>query len=304
MIAAVTGGTGFIGQALVGRLLGSGLFSEVRVLTRRQSAPAGTRMFQGGLVDGRLEPFLDGAHVLFHCAGELRRHAAMRAVHVEGTRRLLAAAVGRLSRWVQLSSVGAYGGRLRSGTVDERSPLDPEGEYERTKVEADLLVQRALPAVTLRPSIAFGPAMPNRSLYQLLQAVDRGLFFFIGRGAVANYVYVDDVADALLACGTAPQASGVYVLSDDRPLEQFIATVAAALGRRPPGLRVPETLARVVAHALRHIPHFPLTPQRVDALTRRVRYASNRIQAELGYAFRVSVEQGISRLVSYWRSRP
>jgi len=281
VIAAVTGGTGFIGAALVKALRRSG-FSEIRVLSRRSG---------GDLLKDDLRPFVDGADVLFHCAGELRREEAMRALHVEGTRRLVEAARGRVGRWVQLSSVGAYGLAQREGTVDERSPLAPEGEYERTKVESDALVEGA---IILRPSIVFGPGMPNRSLYQLVSMVERGLFFFVGKGAIANYVYVDDVADALLACGTHPRAAGTYVLSDDRPMEAFIAAIGGK--RRPP--TVPEWAARGVATLAGWLPGFPLTRARVDALSRRVRYSPERIQRELGYKFGVSIEEGLRRLVA------
>ncbi len=302
LIAAVTGGTGFVGSALVARLLAD-RFAEVRVLTRRAPPHAAFRPVHGDIVKDDLQAFIAGVDVLFHCAGELHREDAMRAVHVEGTRRLIEAARGRVRRWVQLSSVGCYGLAQREGMVDERSPLAPKGEYETTKAESDELVERAagegaFACVTLRPSIVFGPGMPNRSLCQLVRMVERGLFFFVGRQAVATYVYVDDVADALIACGTDAAASGTYVLSDDRPMEVFIAAVAAALGtQRQPGT-VPRWLARGVAGLFGWLPRFPLTPSRVDALSRRVRYSPERIQRELGYKFRVSIEEGLRRFVA------
>jgi nucleoside-diphosphate-sugar epimerase len=303
MIAAVTGGTGFIGRRLVEQLLTT--FSEVRVLTRGTASLPGARMVRADLTGAIPAEALDNTDVLFHCAGELRNEAAMRALHVEGTRRLLAAARGRVARWVQLSSVGAYGQALREGIVDEAAPLAPAGEYENTKAEADALVaaERGLATVILRPSIVFGPGMPNRSLYQLVSVLDRGLFFFIGRGAVATYVYVDDVAQALLACGTQPGAAGVYNLSDDRPLEEFVGRIAAELGRPAPRRRVPEPLARVAARLLGRAPGFPLTGPRVDALTRRVRYPAARIERELGYRFAVSIEEGLRRFVADWRAQ-
>jgi nucleoside-diphosphate-sugar epimerase len=216
---------------------------------------------------------------------------------------LIDAARGRVRRWVQLSSVGCYGLAQREGTVDERSPLAAEGEYETTKTESDALVERAasegaFACVTLRPSIVFGPGMPNRSLYQLVTMVERGLFFFVGRRAIATYVYVDDVADALIACATKPAASGTYVLSDDRPMEAFIAAIAAAVGQRCQPWTVPEWAARGAAGLLGWLPRFPLTPSRVHALSRRVRYSPERIQRELGYEFRVSIEEGLRRFVA------
>ena len=305
MIAAVTGGTGFVGRRLVEHLLASGTFSEVRVLTRSANAVPGARMLQGDLTTVPLGPLVEGVDLVFHCAAELRNEATMRGLHVEGTRRLLAAARGRVSRWVQLSSVGAYGRARREGIVDEGAALAPAGEYETTKVQGDELVagESVFPTVTLRPSIIFGPGMTNRSLYQLVSALDRGWFFFVGQGAIANYVNVDDVAEALLACGTSPRARGVYNLSDDRPLEIFIGVIAAELGRPAPRRRLPESVVRAAATALQRIPGFPLTEARVDALSRRVLYPSERIRRELGYRFGVSIEEGLRRFVSDWRTQ-
>jgi nucleoside-diphosphate-sugar epimerase len=106
----------------------------------------------------------------------------------------------------------------------------------------------------------------------------------------------------LLSCGTAPAARGVYNLSDDRPMEQFVGAIAGALGRPAPRLRVPEPVARAMAALLGAVPGFPLTASRVEALSRRVRYPPARIQRELGYSFGVSVEQGLQRLVADWRA--
>src|SRR5258708_24160078 len=92
----------------------------------------------------------------------------MRALHVEGTQRLIGAASGRVRRWIQLSSVGVYGRGVREATVEEAAAPRPEGEYESTKAESDRLAARApAPAAfqlgVLRPSIFVGPARPDTS---------------------------------------------------------------------------------------------------------------------------------------------
>lgn len=303
MIAALTGGAGFVGKALVRQLRRSGRFSEVRVLTRSEAPVEGARLFRGDLRHDPLEPFLDGADVLFHCAAELKREELMHATHVEGTQRLLAAAAGRISRWVQLSSVGVYGRGVSEGVIEEGARFAPEGAYEVTKAQSDALLAGLPACAILRPSIVFGPGMPNRSLYQLIAAIECGVFFFVGRGAIANYVFVDDVADALLACAGSPAAQGAYIVSDDRPLEDFVGAIARALGRKPPRLRLPEPAARLVAGVARYVPGIPLTPARVAALARKVSYPSRRIRAELGYSFRVSIEEGLRRVVADWRAQ-
>ena len=314
MIAAVTGGTGFVGRALLARLVRAPEISEIRVLSRRDRpdahADARVRWIAGDLSEAgkHLGELLERADTVFHCAGEIRREARMRALHVDATERLVRRAAGHVTVWVQLSSVGVYG-RRRADAVEESSPAAPRGEYETTKAQADGLVadaasKGAFRHVILRPSIVFGPGMPNRSLYRLVSAIDRGWFAFIGReGAIANYVYVDDVADALAACALSSGAEGVYNLSDDRTLADFTGTIAKALGRPAPGRRLPETPVRLLARALGRVPGFPLTESRVDALTGRVRYPSTRIRRDLGYAFGVSIESGLERFVEDWRQQ-
>jgi nucleoside-diphosphate-sugar epimerase len=66
----------------------------------------------------QLERLAKGADVLCQCAAERPDALRMNAVNVEGTRKLLAAAVGNVGRWIQLSSLGVYGS-TRSGVVRE-----------------------------------------------------------------------------------------------------------------------------------------------------------------------------------------
>ena len=315
MILAITGGTGFIGRSLVSRALEAG--DKVRVLSRRSARealfPPGVQfhcsdLARSSAVNGELRGFLENADVLVHCAGEVNDAGSMRALHVHGTQRLIDTGRGRIRRWVQLSSVGAYGAQ-RAGAIRENTPASPVGEYEVTKAEADRLVltaaeEGAFETVVLRPSIVFGPSMPNQSLYQLVSLVERGWFGFVGApGAMANYVFVDDVADALWECATSPNARGAYNLSDDRTMEVFVACIAKALGRPEPELRLPEAPLRMAAWILQLLPRSPLTVSRVDALTRRTTYPSARIEQELGFKFRVSIEEGLRRLVEDWRRR-
>lgn len=310
MIVAITGGSGFIGRRLLMRHLALG--DEVRVLSRRKPAHGSqferVCWFEADLgAGGDFHNFVDDADVLYHCAGEVRDQALMPAVHVDGTRRLVEAASGRIGRWVQLSSTGAYGPR-RDGLITEQTELKPQGTYEETKVASDLLVAEAsrkgaFQHVILRPSIVYGATMPNRSLYGLISMVDRGLFFFIGRpGASANYVHVDNVVEALMLCGKLPQASGeVYNLSDHRTMEQFVAAIAGLLGCSVPRLRAPELPVRALAMLFGSFNRFPLTSSRVDALTGRAIYSSRKIEQELGYRHPLTMEAGLADLVQFWR---
>lgn len=309
MEVAVTGGRGFIGKKLVEALVARG--DRVRVLTRRENAGdwPGVEFVKGDLTSSAtdLRAFLGDAEILFHCAGEIQKTALMREVHVLGTERLIEAACGRIGRWVQLSSVGAYG-PVRSGDIVEECAEAPVGEYETTKTEADALVRSAggsgaFSAAILRPSIVYGPTMTNQSLFQLIGAVQRSWFLFIGKpGAYANYVHVDNVVEALLFCGDRPEAGGrTYIVSDYCTMEEWIAMISAALGRPPPGLRLPETAARAAVALGKFLPGFPLTESRLGALTNFARYSDERIRRELGYRPIIGMDAGILQMVKQWR---
>jgi nucleoside-diphosphate-sugar epimerase len=284
----------------------------VRLLSRRANNQTGfpdaVKLYSGDLISegnsALLSHFIEGADVIYHCAGEITRASRMRLLHVDGTRKLVDAANGNIGHWVQLSSVGAYGSH-RHGVVTEETPLRPTGVYETTKAESDQIVQQAaehgaFSCTVLRPSIVFGPGMGNRSLRQMTEMIDRGLFFFIGpKGASANYIFLDNVIEALVRCGRMAAARGrVYNLSDQRTIEEFVTLIADALGKARPNLRVPESLARFAARTIGKLPGFPLTESRVDALTTRVVYPATRMERELGYAHTVTMEGALFLLVS------
>lgn len=300
----VTGASGFIGRALVGHLCSLG--HSVAALSRKidNAFPVGVRSIRGDLLaQSSLPPDLfRGVKAVFHCAGEINDPSNMRRLHVDGTARLLdlacREAVGNSSRpirWVQLSSVGAYGPGGRSGlerVVTEGSVENARGEYEITKTEADRLLLKAsadgkIALTILRPSNVFGPGMPNRSLPGLLSAIRRGLFFYIGsREAISTYVHVEDVVRALAACVGSPIAIGkVYNLSNDCLLSDLVNAVADSCGQNRPRLVIPEFIVRGLAMAFKGRPSWPLTNSRIDALVSRTRYPADLIRRELGFEF-------------------
>lgn len=312
MIVAVTGGTGFIGRHLIARHRARG--DQVRYLTRKSPSEnvAGASAFVGDLTSQveHLEKFARGADVMYHCAAELRDEAKMQQTNVRGTANLIAAAGGEIGRWVQLSSTGVYG-RKTTGDVVEETAVNPANAYEISKATADKVLldtalQQDFSCVVVRPSNVYATDMPNQSLFQLIRAIDRGLFFFIGGpGAIANYVHVENVVDALMLCATAalPENGRTYIVSDYRKLDELVHTIAAALGRTRSHFRLPATLVRTLSRIAGGIPGFPLTSSRVDALTNKTVYRIDRIRAELGYENRIPMEAGMSELVRHWRNR-
>jgi len=312
MLVGVTGGTGFIGRRLVHRLFDEGY--SIRILMRSpeqaKCLPSGVSVVIGDLSDPQapLEEFIDGLQVLFHCAGETKDEELMRAMHVDGTKRLVAAASNRIQHWVQLSSIGAYGSPLE-GAVTEQTLENPTNIYEKTKTASDHIViegaaKGGFSYSVLRPSKVLGPDMPDRSLFQMLKYINRGLFFFIGPvGASLNYIHVDNVIEALFICGTKQEAHGeVFNLNDYRTIEVFSSEMAFRLGKPVPKIRLPEKPTRWLAKVCRAIPGFPLTEGRINGLSCRAIVSADKIKEILGYAHKVSIEQGISELVGVYKA--
>ncbi|MHB1389948.1 MAG: NAD-dependent epimerase/dehydratase family protein [Thermoleophilia bacterium] len=310
MIVAITGGTGFIGRKLVQQHLSQG--DVVRVISRRLAGdcdlPPLVELFQGDITNDAtdLGPFVQGAGVLYHCAGEIVDSGKMHDVHVVGTRRLIAEATGQINHWVQLSSVAVYG--TVTSAVTEDSPIKPVSEYGRTKAQSDRLVMEAANGNAfsysiLRPATVFGKQMNNRFLFHVIAAVNGGYFFFIGPpGAKANFIHVADVVRGMMACGVLPQAKDqIYNLSLQITMEDFIEVVASALEKRTPRMRLPKLPVRMLANVFGALPGIPLTLSRVDALTTNAVYVSEKIEEDLQFIPHTSLTEGLKQLVEIWR---
>lgn len=317
MNVSITGGSGFIGGLLTASLVARG--DQITLLSRRESTPTSNiKVVKGDIVSdvAALGDFVRDAEVIIHCAGEVNDTELMYRLHVDGTRNLLAALhrqiklTGTPVHWVQLSSTGAYGPRESGSnetlTIDERFTPAPVGTYEVTKTISDELVV-ALAAVEplftftiVRPSIVIGSGMSNQSFFQMGEVVRKRLFFYIGSDtSLATYVHVDDVIRALLLCTSDVRAVGkTFILSNDCPLEQVISQLARAQAVPVPRLRLPESLIRLLVKVISPLVRLPLTPERVDALTKHVGYSSVHIRNTLGFEFASSIPESIPGLIA------
>ena len=321
MVVGITGATGFIGRRVVARLREKhGLI--IRVLSRKipvsECQACETYRIDLTAPGEAVRKFMEGTDVIVHCAGELGDPSRMESLHVNGTAALLEAAACLRERrrrplhWVQLSSVGVYGPPVKPGmarVIREDAPTNPSGDYEQTKARADELVAEAsskgfITFTTVRPSIVFGSDMRNDSLRQLAKIVRAGLFAYVGkRGAIANYVHVDDVADVLMrAVGDERMHGQIYNLSNDCPLEEMIRGVAAGARVRTPRLRMPEQPMRALLRLLPPKLGLPLTKTRFDALVSRTGYPCDKLFAHIGYKPARSVPQAMASVVFEWFS--
>src|SRR5437764_3853356 len=159
LTVAITGATGNVGTALLRRLsaLPNGV-SEIRGLARRQPPDVApyrdVRWHLADLGEAASEQvlarFLDGADAVVHLAWALQpgRHPEqLRRVNVEGTRRVVRAAVAAgVEHVVHMSSLGAYAPGAADTKVTEDWPTTgiPSSQYSRDKAEAERAVRELL----------------------------------------------------------------------------------------------------------------------------------------------------------------
>lgn len=310
MKIAITGASGFIGKLLVDKLLSEG--NEVNVLTRNRNKFIDSKVsvFEGDLNNIEvLRKFVLGVDVIYHCAAEIKNEMLMKTVNEDGTANLIEVSKNTISHWIQLSSTGIYG-VIRDGLIFENQKYNPLNEYERTKLNSDLLVMEAtnkygFTSTIVRPSNVFGPQMTNQSLFQLVKAVEKKMFFFIGKkGASANYVPVENVIEVLyLALVNKNAANKIFIISDWCTMEHFITTMAKSLGVEVPKYRLSIGFMKFVATITSFIPKNPLTVARIEALSNRSKYETTKVENELGYKPVVSIENTIERLVDFYKNK-
>src|SRR3954468_4529119 len=168
--AFVTGGSGFIGGALVRRLADEGW--TVRALARSDASALSVRERGAEAVTGDLDDVpamregAQGCNVAFHAAaqlGEWGSRSAFERVNVGGTRNVLRAArEAGVPRFVHVGTEAALLAGRPLVMVDERAPLRPDSPalYSRTKAQAEIAVLEAngdgLATMVVRPRLVWG----------------------------------------------------------------------------------------------------------------------------------------------------
>ena len=316
----VTGATGFIGRHLTERLLQEG--TAVRVVTRDPGRVpphwAGrVEVITGNLLNqGVRAQATQGVSLIYHLAGETRDEAAMWAVNVEALRALLTTAAGAsVKRIVCLSSVGVIGAESQ-GVATEETPCRPKSEYERSKLEGEQVVlafaqEGRVSGAVVRPTIVFGEGITRSrdSFLEWLRAIRSGRFVFFGRRAVANYVYVGDVVEAMrrLADRSVTDAE-VFQVADPAPIRDFVEAAAQALGVPVPDKTMPLWLACTAGACLQLANRLlgtpaPLTLSRVRALSSQCLFSGDKLQTRAGVTLPFGYRQGLLRTVRWYRER-
>ena len=257
MRAFVTGGTGFIGGRLVGRLRDRG--DDVVALVRSPEKASELRELGVELVEGDLSSDeairegVRGCDAVFHAAAVYKvgipasERDAMWEANVRGTERVLdAATAAGVPRIVYVSTVAVFG-NTDGKVVDEnyyRNGDEFLSCYDETKFRSHQValdrISKGAPVVIVQPGGVYGPG-DHSELGNIIDQTRTGklkMLMFPETGF--NLVHVDDVADGILRAHDQGEIGQSYVLGGEiARMRDLIEKVAELSGRKPPKRELP-----------------------------------------------------------------
>ncbi|MFE2961504.1 NAD-dependent epimerase/dehydratase family protein [Nocardia tengchongensis] len=336
MKALVTGASGFLGGAIVRRLVRDGDY-EVAILARptsnlRDLAEVIDRVevVTGDLTDAAsLDRATKGVDVVFHSAARVDdrgTRAQFVAENVTATENLLRAAQRNgAARFVFISSPSALMDRDGGDQIDidESVPYPSRylNHYSETKAAAERLVLASntpeFSTCALRPRAIWGAGDRSGPIVRLLGRAGEGTLpdLSYGRQVYASLCHVDNIAEACVLAARSEQAGGkAYFIADAERTDVwgFLGEVAAGLGypkpTRQPNPRVLaaivaaiETVWRIPFVAVRWSP--PLSRYVVALMTRTATYDTTAATRDLGYHPIVDRDTGLAGFLTWLESQ-
>jgi dihydroflavonol-4-reductase len=323
-VALVTGASGFLGRPLVAALLDQG--RSVVALCRQPEALADLHHPDLRIAIGDLRtpdsytPLLAAGISIFHLAG-VRNHPHVRAremeeVNVRATLALARQAGERgAARFVHVATALIYGSSNEGRARTEEDDLDPASSaYVRSKVEAVRglreLAREGLPAVTVCPTIVFGPdhpSHPNRVTSEIRRLLRGGPGIWLAGGRqLRNLVFVEDVVRGLLAAEERGTVGEEYLLGGEEvsPRELTRQVLELAGRRQRLALSLPAGPARAaawIADRLRGQDPGAGYATAVATLLREWRFSSGKAGRDLGYQ-PLPFAEGLGRTLKWLQS--
>ena len=303
----VTGGTGFLGSALVPLLAAEG--HHLRLL-QRSSAPEaealGAEVLRASLGDPQvILPALDGVDAVIHLAGQVSFDpgdpAAMYELHVQGTRRLLEACAAKgVSRVVLASSSGTIAvsreDRVATEADDHPIAVVSGWPYYLSKIFQEKTALRVhrdteLPLVVLNPSLLLGPGDARLSSTDVVfKFMERRIPAMPGGGL--SFVDVRDAARAFVSALSKGRPGERYLLGGaNMTFRDFFLRLERLTGIPAPRLSLPSAVNVAGSKLLEKFHAWrgtetPLDPRSVEMGERFWYCDSSKAEAELGFTAR------------------
>ncbi len=264
----VTGASGFVGEALVFRLLVDKKFRPIAAARGATRLNGLCPVVPFNLTHAKVLPVFDDVLVVVHAAARVHVMnetagdvlAEFRKVNVQGTLRLAqCAAASGVKRFVFISSIKVNGENTLTGKPfkadDQPNPLDPYGvsKYEAEEALKQLGRDTGMEVVIIRPPLVYGPGVKANFL-SMLSWLNKGIPLPLG--SIRNQrslVAIGNLVSLIATCIDHPAAANqTFLVSDGEDLSttQLLRHLARALGKPARLLPIPEWLLKLGASTL------------------------------------------------------
>jgi len=306
----ITGGAGFIGSTLAGRLADSNqivLFDNLARNTLQHTGLADHKnitLTKGDILDpAAIRKAVDGADIVVHAAAiagidtVIKSPVRTMEVNMIGTANVLRAAqqAGVRDRVVEFSTSEVFGSMAYRVTEENQAVAGSAGEarwvYAVSKLAGEHLAhayyrEHELPTVTLRPFNIYGPGQTGEGAIQIFirRALKGEPIFIYGDGTqIRAWCFVDDMVDALMLSIDRPEAVGQsFNVGNARAVTTIFGLA--------------ETVCRVLSSSSEIIFKPPLSAD-IELRIPETRKA----EQLLGFKARIDLEEGIRRTAAWYR---
>ena len=322
----VTGANGFVGSALLTRLVEEAGCNKIIAMHRSELTPklknrygTAVQWLKADLTTDDLAAAVAGIDTVFHLAAyasisesDVERNL-MEAVNVVGTQRLATAAKqAGVGHFIFVSSIAACESGL-TWPINEENGF-PVSAYGKSKKSAEdcltALSGNGFEVTVLRPTALFGENHLG-SVYELVKAIKRGHFVLFGGGDNrTNFYYIEDFIDVLMTVRHDARSYGQVFITADQPwpLRELTACITIALKQRRSIPKIPLLLGYWLAAgfdmasaALRK--PLPLSKRRFRAMTRDMAYSDQKLAKAFGITPRHGLVDGINYTVKWYREQ-
>ncbi len=310
MKTLITGATGFVGAAVLRKLLKKG--HKVKVLIRESSVLNNLKNLDIETVKGdlkdkdSLKKCLKDCKYIFHVAADYRfwvpRPEEIYQNNVIGTENLMLEALNaKIEKIVYTSSVAVLGKPVDGELADEKTPVSIVqmiGHYKQSKYLAEEKVKelhktKGLPVIIVNPAAPVGPRdiKPTPTGKMILDAAMKKIPAYLDTGL--NIVHVNDVAKGHLQAFKKGKLGERYVLGGENlTFKRILEIIAEFCGHNPPKIKLPRKPLYPIAYIIENfaklfnIRNPMLTIDMLRMAEKKMFFSSKKAEKELNYKYR------------------
>lgn len=316
----ITGGTGFIGKHVLEKLQNENKFHIVVLTRQKRNNQNGLSYVQGDISrtsTSLLSEYIEQSDYVIHMAGCKNDPQSFYQANVRGTENIVNACRKNdsLKKLIYLSSVGVIG--ITGNTVvDEQTECHPVNDYEKSKLQAELLVkeysnQNPGRVIILRPTNVFGEDDPELHLLNLINKLRHRRFYYVGSDIskyYLNYVYVKEISELIFSFLAYSRRNDLYILNTPVQLSHFIETIKEILVDKTPIRHLPYWPIKLAALCFDLMPksimnHPPINSRKLLELTNERQYSSELLSTEGNWKPAFAMKHALSNLISHYREK-